>query len=138
MMIRVSGGRMAVPSPNGIETGISLYHLFPHTCMGMTTDAGMFFEETNRTPFCPDLSLHGGDPFCLSTLGRKTRHRIDSLRTPHPSQENEQGRQSNEKIRAPNLKDARIGYAGSPSWTHIELSLPYSHLKGTPGIAFFQ
>ena len=29
MMIRVSGGRMTIPSPNGIETGISLYHSFP-------------------------------------------------------------------------------------------------------------
>ena len=29
MMIRVSGGRMTIPSPNGIGTGISLYHSFP-------------------------------------------------------------------------------------------------------------
>ena len=45
---------MAVPSPNGIETGISLSHLFPHTCMGMTTQAIERKNPGTQSEGCPD------------------------------------------------------------------------------------
>jgi flavorubredoxin len=44
-----------------VDTGKYRFRLYPTHHLPHSWDAGILFEETNRTLFCSDLFLHGGD-----------------------------------------------------------------------------
>ena len=47
---------------DALATGRYRFRLYPTHHVPHGWDAGMLFEETNRTLFCSDLFLHGADP----------------------------------------------------------------------------
>jgi len=63
-----------------VNTGKYRFRLFPTHHLPHSWDAGMLFEETNRTLFCSDLFLHGGeaDPLTESdVLGKARKAMVD-------------------------------------------------------------
>ena len=50
-----------IPSKEVLETGKYRFRLYPTHHLPHAWDAGMLFEETNRTLFCSDLFLQGGE-----------------------------------------------------------------------------
>jgi len=63
-----------------VDTGKYRFRLFPTHHLPHSWDAGMLFEEANRTLFCSDLFLHGGevDPLTESdVVGRARKAMVD-------------------------------------------------------------
>ncbi len=63
-----------------VETGKYRFRLHTTHHLPHAWDAGMLFEETNRTLFCSDLFLHGGDVEPLSesdVVGRARKAMVD-------------------------------------------------------------
>lgn len=63
-----------------VETGKYRFRLLTTHHLPHAWDAGMLFEETNRTLFCSDLFLHGGDVEPLSesdVVGRARKAMVD-------------------------------------------------------------
>ena len=59
-----------IQKEEAVNTGKYRFRLYPTHHPPHSWDAGMLFEETNRTPFCSDLFLHGGkvEPLTESDL----------------------------------------------------------------------
>ena len=67
-------------SEDVVETGKYRFRLYTTHHLPHSWDAGMLFEETNRTLFCSDLFLHGGDvePVIESdVVGRARKAMVD-------------------------------------------------------------
>lgn len=64
-----------IPMEDVVSTGKNRFRLYPTHHLPHSWDAGMLFEETNRTLFCSDLFLHGGevDPLTESDVIGKAR-----------------------------------------------------------------
>lgn len=68
------------PKEEAVNTGKHRFRLYPTHHLPHSWDAGMLFEETNRTLFCSDLFLHGGDVEPLSetdVIGRARKAMVD-------------------------------------------------------------
>jgi len=69
-----------IEKEEAVDTGKYRFRLFPTHHLPHSWDAGMLFEETNRTLFCSDLFLHGGeaDPLTESdVVGRARKAMVD-------------------------------------------------------------
>lgn len=66
-----------------LETGKYRFRLYPTHHLPHSWDAGMLFEETNRTLFCSDLFLHGGEvePITESEVVGKARKAMTDFQT---------------------------------------------------------
>jgi len=64
-----------------IETGKYKFRLYPTPHLPHGWDAGILFEETNRTLLCSDLLHHAGDvePCTESDVIGRTRHAMQSM-----------------------------------------------------------
>jgi flavorubredoxin len=63
-----------------LTTGKYRFRLYPTHHLPHSWDAGMLFEESNRTLFCSDLFLHGGDVDPLTesdVIGRARKAMVD-------------------------------------------------------------
>lgn len=63
-----------------VNTGKYRFRLYPTHHLPHSWDAGMLFEETNRTLFCTDLFLHGGEVEPLTesdVIGRARKAMVD-------------------------------------------------------------
>lgn len=69
-----------IPKEDVLTTGKYRFRLFPTHHLPHSWDAGMLFEETNRTLFCSDLFLHGGDVDPLTesdVIGKARKAMVD-------------------------------------------------------------
>jgi flavorubredoxin len=69
-----------VEKEEAINTGKYRFRLYPTHHLPHSWDAGMLFEETNRTLFCSDLFLHGGEVEPLTesdVVGRARKAMVD-------------------------------------------------------------
>ena len=67
-------------SEDVLKTGKCRFRLYATHHLPHSWDAGMLFEETNRTLFCSDLFLHGGEPEPLTesdVVGRARKAMVD-------------------------------------------------------------
>jgi flavorubredoxin len=67
-------------SEDVLKTGKYRFRLYATHHLPHSWDAGMLFEETNRTLFCTDLFLHGGDVEPLTesdVVGRARKAMVD-------------------------------------------------------------
>ena len=67
-------------SEDVLKTGKYRFRLYATHHLPHSWDAGMLFEETNRTLFCSDLFLHGGEPEPLTesdVVGRARKAMVD-------------------------------------------------------------
>ena len=64
-----------------IETGKYRFRLYPTPHLPHGWDAGVLFEETNRTLLCSDLFHHSGDvePFTESDVVGRSRHAMQGM-----------------------------------------------------------
>src|SRR5512134_445517 len=69
-----------IPEEDVLDTGKYRFRLYFTHHLPHSWDAGMLFEETNRTLFCSDLFLHGGDVEPLvetDVVGRARKAMVD-------------------------------------------------------------
>jgi flavorubredoxin len=64
-----------------IDTGRNKFRLYPTPHLPHGWDAGVLFEETNRTLLCSDLFHHAGDvePCTQSDIIERTKHAMQSM-----------------------------------------------------------
>jgi flavorubredoxin len=69
-----------IQKEDAVSTGKHRFRLYPTHHLPHSWDAGMLFEETNRTLFCSDLFLHGGDVEPLTesdVIGKARKAMVD-------------------------------------------------------------
>src|SRR5688572_5662404 len=72
---------LGVGKDQPIDTGKYRFRLYPTPHLPHGWDAGVLFEETNRTLLCSDLFHHAGDaePCTESDVVGRTRHAMQSM-----------------------------------------------------------